>query len=38
MTIEELQQALEAITGTDAMSIARKRAILELIYALQNQE
>ena len=35
MTIEEIQEALDKITGTDPISIARKRALLELLYELQ---
>lgn len=36
MTIEELRNALEKITGRDPISIARIQVILEQIYAIQS--
>lgn len=38
MTIEELRKALEKITENDPISIARRQAILEQIYALQMSQ
>lgn len=37
MTIEELQTALARITGKDAISKARRRAIIAQICALEAQ-
>lgn len=38
MTLEKLREALEKITGKDAISNARRRAILTQIYALMEQQ
>lgn len=38
MTIEEIQEALNKITGKDPISIARKRALLEMLYTIQNEQ
>ena len=38
MTIEEIQEALNRITGTDPISIARKRSLLEMLYAIQDEQ